>query len=131
MFQDGSGGRPTNSPRTLSARPRLAQPVAGERSADTVAQSPPVETPPEGRKAAKVDAVVPRSQNGRHQGAITAHAEAHAYLPRGRVAVPKPVVALRPWKVHTAGPGCGGTAESQKDLGPHHPGPRAELSSTS
>ena len=37
------------------------------------------------------------------------------------VALPKPVVALCPWKVHTAAPCCGSTAESQKDLEPHYP----------
>ena len=81
---------------------------------------PASRTPPESREAAKANAVVPRSQSGWPHGAITARAETHAYLPRGLLAAPKPVVALCPWKVHTAEPGEA-TRSSHEDPEPRTP----------
>ena len=51
-------------------------------------------------------AVVPRPQNGPPRRAVTAIAEATAYLPPGLLTAPKSIVALCPRKVHTAEPGA-------------------------
>lgn len=90
---------------------------------------PTSRTPPDGRVASKADAVVPRSR-GRLacRGCNSANVAARAYLPRRLVAAPRPVVALCPRKVHTAGPGEA-PRPGREDPEPQRPGPRAELSS--
>ena len=100
MFQDGSGGGPTDSPPTL-CRQGSPQSVPKTRSADTVAQSLPVGRP--GRARRPKPTAAPRSSGRIGTGeAIPARAEAHAYHPRRLLTAREPVVALCPRKVHTA-----------------------------
>ena len=117
MFQDGSGGRPTDSPLTQD---RTAYPHShGERSAGTgVAQSLPVELLAKHRRPDAT--VVPRPEAGPPRRTITAPAEATAYLPTGLLTGHESIVALCLRKVHTAEPGATARTGSRNPV-PHQP----------
>ena len=88
---------------TLSA-PRLARPAQGSGRRARL-PSPHHSNSPARPGSREGSAVVPRSLDGPPPGAVTAFAEALAYLPPGVVVAAGPVGALCPRKMHTAGPG--------------------------
>ena len=99
MFQDGSGGGPTDSP------PTLCQPGSPRPSPEAVGRHgcpvSPSRTPKESEAAiADGGSSVPKRVGTGE--AITVPAEANTYLPHRLLTAREPVVALCPRKVHTA-----------------------------
>ena len=100
MFQDGSGGGPTDSPLTLCRRahPGPSQEAVGRHGHPVSASR----TSREGEAAhADGGSSVPGADRVR-RGCTSARREAHAYHPRRLLTAQEPVVALCPRKVHTA-----------------------------
>ena len=124
MFQDGSGGGPTDSPLTLCRRahPSPSQEAVGRHGCPVSASRTSQES-----EAAYTDggSSVPRWVGSGE--AITVGAEAPTYLPRRLLTTREPVVALCPRKVHTADQRRSPGESVQISCPAHAPAIRAEF----
>ncbi len=125
MFQDGSGGGPTDSPPTLCRRahPSPSEEAVGRHGCPVSASRTSQEG--EAAYAGGGSSVPERIGTGE---AVTAGAGAPAYLPRRLLTAREPVVALCLRKVHTAG-GRREPGESDQISCPTARAPPSELNS--